>query len=187
MVVNLSPIRSEDGAVVGIGTSARDITSFVKAQREVEILNASLEQQVAARTAELKAITNAIPSMVAYWDKDLRCGFANNAYREWFGRDPDTMIGERMVDFLGESLLAKNEAFVRAALAGQTQDFQRSLIKADGTTGHTWVNYVPHFNDQGRCWASSCWEPMSRRYGRRNGGSRRARRATGCWRTTAPT
>lgn len=121
----------------------------MKAQREVEILNASLEQQVAARTAELRAITNAIPSMIAYWDKDLRCGFANNAYREWFGRNPDAMIGESMVDFLDETLFAKNEAFVRAALAGQAQDFQRSLIKADGTTGHTWANYVPHFNDQG--------------------------------------
>jgi len=149
MVVNFSPIRTEYGAVVGLCSSSRDITSFVKAQRELEILNASLEQQVAARTAELRAITNAIPSMVAYWDKDLRCGFANNAYREWIGRDPDTMIGERMADVLGETLFAKNEAFVRAALAGQAQNFQRSLIKADGTTGHTWANYVPHFNDQG--------------------------------------
>jgi PAS domain S-box-containing protein len=79
MVVNLSPIRSGAGVVLGFGTSARDITSFVRAQREVESLNASLEQQVVARTAELKAITNAIPSMIAYWDKDLRCRFANKA------------------------------------------------------------------------------------------------------------
>jgi PAS domain S-box-containing protein len=149
MVVNLCPIRSEDGTVVGIGTSARDITSFVQAQREVHSLNESLEQQVAARTAELKAITNAIPSMIAYWDKDQRCGFANMAYREWFGREPDTMIGQTIVSLLGESLYAKNEPHIRAALAGQAQNIERTLTKADGTTGHTWTNYVPHFDDQG--------------------------------------
>jgi PAS domain S-box-containing protein len=149
MVVNLSPIRSEDGAVVGIGTSARDITSFVKAQREVEILNESLEQQVAARTAELKAITNAIPSMIAYWNKDERCDFANKAYLEWFGRQPDSMIGDTIVSLLGESLYAKNEPHIRAALAGQPQNIERTLTKADGTTGHTWTNYVPHFDDHG--------------------------------------
>jgi PAS domain S-box-containing protein len=149
MVVNLSPIRSEDGAVVGIGTSARDITSFVKAQREVEVLNESLEHQVAARTAELKAITDAIPSMIAYWDKDERCGFANKAYLEWFGRQPDSMIGDTIVSLLGESLYAKSEPHIRAALAGQPQNVERALTKADGTTGHTWTNYVPHFDDHG--------------------------------------
>jgi len=147
IVVNLSPIRSEAGAVVGIGTSAQDITPFVRAQREVENLNASLEAQVAARTAELMAITNAIPSMIAYWDKGLRCRFANKAYIHWFGREPE--MGESMAAFLGQGLFSRNEPFVRAALAGETQNFERSLTKADGTIGRTWTNYVPHFNDQG--------------------------------------
>jgi PAS domain S-box-containing protein len=149
MVVNIAAIRSEDGTVVGIGTSARDITSFVRAQREVHSLNESLEQQVAARTAELKAITNAVPSMIAYWDKDQRCCFANEAYLEWFGRDPDSMIGDTIRSLLGESLYARNEPHIRAALAGQPQNIERTLTKADGTTGHTWTNYVPHFDDHG--------------------------------------
>ena len=100
---------------MGIGTSARDITSFVRALREVENLNASLEEQVAARTAELKAITHAIPSMIAYWDKDERCRFANEAYLAWFGREPDTMIGNTILSLLGESLYARNEPHIRAA------------------------------------------------------------------------
>src|SRR6185369_113560 len=147
MAVNLSPIRSGSGAVVGFGTSARDITSFVRAQREVESLNASLEEQVAARTAQLIAITNAIPSMIAYWDKDLRCRVANKAYLHWFGRQPE--MGESIAAFLGQDLFARNEPFLRAALAGHTQNFERSLTKADGTIGRTWTNYVPDFNDHG--------------------------------------
>jgi PAS domain S-box-containing protein len=119
MEVNLSPIRSETGTLVGIGTSARDITPFVKAQREFQELNQSLEKQIVARTAELNAITNAIPSMIAYWDKNLLCRFANAAYLEWFGREPQELIGSSMVSLLGERLFAMNEPHIRAALRGR--------------------------------------------------------------------
>jgi PAS domain S-box-containing protein len=149
MAINFCPIRSEDGTIVGVGKIARNVTAFVQARREVENLNASLEQQVAARTAELKTITNAIPSMIAYWDKDQRCGFANKAHLEWFGRDPDTMIGNTIASLLGESLYAGTEPHIRAVLAGQPQNIERTLTKADGTTGHTWTNYAPHFDDHG--------------------------------------
>ena len=33
--------------------------------------------------------------MLAYWDRDLRCRFANRAYATWFGVDPDSLIGTR--------------------------------------------------------------------------------------------
>ena len=149
MVVNLFPMKVENGGLVGIGTSARDITEFVAAQREVESLNGSLEQQVIERTSELKTITDAIPSMVAYWDNNLRCRFANKAYLEWFGRAPETLVGTTMRSLLGEALFVKNEPYILAALAGNTQNFERTLTRADGTIGHTWANYIPHFGDTG--------------------------------------
>lgn len=91
----------------------------------------------------IKGITDAIPGLVAYWDKDLRCRFANKAYEEWFGRRPEELIGVSLRDLLGESVFALNEAYIRGALAGQEQQFERQLTKADGTIGHTWAHYVP--------------------------------------------
>ncbi|CCD98836.1 PAS domain S-box protein [Bradyrhizobium sp. STM 3809] len=149
MVVNLSPIRSENGEVVGIGTSARDMTSYVAAQREVSILNESLEQQVIAKTAELNTIINAMPSRIAYWDNKLRCGFANKAYLDWYGRTMESMAGETMVSVLGEELFAQNEPFVQAALAGVAKNFDRDVTRSDGTFNHVWANYVPQFDDNG--------------------------------------
>ncbi|MGJ4926083.1 PAS domain S-box protein [Bradyrhizobium sp. HKCCYLS2038] len=149
MLVNLSPIRSENGEVVGIGTSARDMTAYIEAQREVTILNESLEQQVIARTAELKTIINAIPSRIAYWDNQLRCGFANKAYLDWYGRTMESVAGQTMMSVLGEELFAQNEPFVRAALAGVAKNFERDVTRSDGTFNHVWANYVPQFDESG--------------------------------------
>lgn len=49
-----SPLRGPDGAVVGISSVARDIGERRRAEQAVQQLNASLEQRVHARTAELE-------------------------------------------------------------------------------------------------------------------------------------
>jgi diguanylate cyclase (GGDEF)-like protein/PAS domain S-box-containing protein len=91
----------------------------------------------------IKGITDAIPGMVAYWDKDLRCRFANKAYVEWFGRQPEELIGTTLQELLGERVFKLNEAYARGALAGREQQFERELTKADGSLGYTWAHYVP--------------------------------------------
>jgi PAS domain S-box-containing protein len=150
MIVSFSLIRSERDEVVGIGSIARDISAQVAAQRQIEALNESLERQIAERTSELNAIINANPNTIAYWDTDLRCRFANQAHVKWFGREPQTMIGETVMSFLGDELFARNEALIRAALAGEPQNFERALTKPNGRTRHVWANYVPHFGEAGQ-------------------------------------
>ncbi|MFG6462042.1 PAS domain S-box protein [Roseateles sp. DXS20W] len=91
----------------------------------------------------IKSVTDAIPGLVAYWDKDLRCRFANKAYVEWFGRHPDQLLGTSLRELLGDAVFALNEPYIRGALAGQEQVFERTLVKADGSTGHTLAHYLP--------------------------------------------
>ncbi|AVM75766.1 PAS domain S-box protein [Magnetospirillum gryphiswaldense] len=98
----------------------------------------------------LKAISDAMPGLVAYWDKDLVCRFANTPYLEWFGKPADAIIGTLMPDLLGERLFAMNQSYIQGALAGQPQHFERTLTKADGSIGYTWANYVPDMDSYGK-------------------------------------
>jgi PAS domain S-box-containing protein len=91
----------------------------------------------------LKAITDALPGMVAYWNHDLRCTFANRRYLDWFGKTSDQMLSITMKEMMGEEMFRRNEPFVLRALAGEAQRFERSLPQPDGSLGHTWVHYVP--------------------------------------------
>lgn len=69
VAVSVSPIRSANGALIGMATAARDITDLVEAEREIHNLNASLERQVADRTALLEktlTLQTAILERAAY-------------------------------------------------------------------------------------------------------------------------
>lgn len=78
------------------------------------------------------AVVDHIPAMVAYWDTTLTCRFANHAYRDWFGRTRSELLGIKMPDLLGP-LFELNLPHIQAALAGQTQVFERRIPLPCGT------------------------------------------------------
>jgi PAS domain S-box-containing protein len=97
----------------------------------------------------IKTITDAMPAMVAYWDRELLCRFANKSYIQWFGKTPDAIIGASIQTLMGESLFKKDEQYIRGVLAGESQQFERTLINDDGSTSFTWVNYIPDVDEKG--------------------------------------
>ena len=92
----------------------------------------------------LRTIADTVPCLMAYWDRDLLCSFANKPYSDWFGRPLDRIVGESMQSLLGQHVFDLNLPHIGAVLAGQEQKFERVLSKADGTITHAWVNYLPH-------------------------------------------
>jgi PAS domain S-box-containing protein len=94
-------------------------------------------------------IVNRLPAMIGYWNRELRCEFANDAYIEWFGLSPPRVIGIHMKELLGEHLFRLNEPFARMALSGQEQRFEREIRKPDGTTGITDARYIPDPDQDG--------------------------------------
>jgi PAS domain S-box-containing protein len=97
----------------------------------------------------IKTITDAMPAMVAYWDRGLICRFANKPYIQWFGKSTDDIIGTSKQALLGQSLFKADEPYIRGALAGEYQQFERTLAKADGSLSFTWTNYIPDIDGHG--------------------------------------
>ena len=93
-----------------------------------------------------RRLVDHVPSLLAYWDRDLRCRFANPAYGRWFKVDPQQLIGASMPELLGERW-ALNEKHARAALRGEVQTFERHIIRPDGSTRYSLAHYVPDIVD----------------------------------------
>jgi two-component system sensor histidine kinase/response regulator len=132
VLLAVTALKDDTGAPMGYLGMAADLS----AQRAVE-------QQLVANDRFLNSLADNIPGMVAYWDADLLCRFANGAYLAWFGRGKAEMSGIHLRDLLGDELFHQNENYVLAALCGEPQRFERSLTMSDGAQRHTWAHYIP--------------------------------------------
>ena len=130
--VEVSPAPDAAGQLRQFIIIGTDITETKRAQFALD-----------ANQRFLKELINVIPGMVGYWDGNLHCRYANSAYLSWFGRTADQMQGIAMQELLGPELFSQNESYIRAALRGEYQKFERTLTKSDGSTGYTWAHYVP--------------------------------------------
>lgn len=93
------------------------------------------------------AVANHVSAMLAYWDKDLVCRFANDAYRHWFGKTRDEMVGRMTIKELLGPLYEKNRPYIEGALAGIAQTFEREITLPSGKLRHVLANYVPDVED----------------------------------------
>jgi PAS domain S-box-containing protein len=99
----------------------------------------------------MQAMLDGIPALVSYWDVDLRNRFANRAYAAHYGVAAEALRGRHVREIVGEALFAQNEASMVAALAGQPQQFERTIEDASGLEHHTQVSYVPDRRDGRVC------------------------------------
>jgi diguanylate cyclase (GGDEF)-like protein/PAS domain S-box-containing protein len=156
-----APLQLSSGEKVGtlcvIDRQARQLTSFQReamgylAQATVKALEGRLAVQRLGATLEalrhresrLSLIVDNSPSMMAYWDRDLTCVFANNMYETWFGVDVHWMVGKPLGDVLGAEIFALNKPYIDGVLAGKPQAFERMIPGPDGISRHGLVYYTP--------------------------------------------
>ncbi|MFM2402286.1 MAG: hypothetical protein RL223_166 [Pseudomonadota bacterium] len=113
-------------------------------RREQQLLDQRTRQAREAR-ADLRAVLDAIPSMIGSWDVRLRNRFANQAYARYFDRTPEQIASMTLPELLGPRLAALNRPYIDAVLAGQEQRFERD-IPVPGEVGvvrHTLAHYLP--------------------------------------------
>ena len=82
--------------------------------------------------------------MLSYWDKDLICIYANEAYIEWFGKSREEIIGfplQNLIDLDGQSTL-----LIQKVLSGEKVIFERDYSPY-GTKRYTLVTYYPDIQD----------------------------------------
>lgn len=89
-------------------------------------------------------VTDHVTAMLAYWDRNLICRFANNAYYEWFNKTREEMIDRIHISELLGPLYEKNLPYINNVLAGRKQVFEREIPLPDGSgVRHSLATYIP--------------------------------------------
>lgn len=105
----------------------------------------SLPPQSAAADFALRIVDHLSP-MLAYWNHHQTCLIANPAYHAWFGKSPSEVIGRSMRDLLGP-LYELNLPYIKRALAGEVQVFERTIHRPDGMSRESLATYMPDVAD----------------------------------------
>jgi PAS domain S-box-containing protein len=99
---------------------------------------------------DLRAIVDALPVLVAHIGADLRYRFANRSYHDWFGRDPEEIVGRTMAEILGEEVMAAIRPHIDEVLAGQVTTYETWAAYKHGGTRFVHAVYTPRFGRDGR-------------------------------------
>ena len=91
----------------------------------------------------LLELVDHLDAMLAYWDGQQVCRFANKAYKDWFGRSREELVGMTMRELLGP-LYEMNRPYIEAAYRGERQVFERAIPRPDGKgVRHSLATYIP--------------------------------------------
>ena len=132
---------SWSGVQLGLGGepcllgSALDITERKRGEAEIRRLNATLEQRVAQRTAELADLYNNAPCGYHSLDADGLIVRMNDTELTWLGYAREEIVGQRrMTDFLTpESMVVFKQTFGGFKAQGALENLQLDLVRRDGT------------------------------------------------------
>ncbi|ERT09390.1 sensory box protein [Lyngbya aestuarii BL J] len=131
------PIPEADGQIRRVAGIAEDITDRKQAL-------SALRQ----REEELRLITDAVPALIAYVDRDQRFRFVNQAYQDWFGQPPEKIIGQHLAEFLGETAYQYMKLNVESALAGEPVTVEL-WMPFEGGPRYVRRQYIPDIADNG--------------------------------------
>jgi diguanylate cyclase (GGDEF)-like protein/PAS domain S-box-containing protein len=91
----------------------------------------------------LLSTVNALPTLVAYLDRDMRYRFANDVHRTWLGVDPEAIIGRTMDEITPAEHRDKIANELRKTLTGETTEFELELDRFSRRVRFT---YIPDFD-----------------------------------------
>ena len=98
---------------------------------------------------QLELITDALPVLIAYVDKQQCYRYNNRTYETWFGKSRTSLIGLPIKELMGEENYQKMLPCIEMALAGEEVTYQTQLA-TNGSFYWMRATYIPDFATDGK-------------------------------------
>ena len=108
------------------------------------------EQALRHSEEQLELVSNAVPALISYVNKERRYVTCNDAYTTWFGVSREEVIGKTMMEVVGEEAWANMAPYVEIALQGRAVDYETEARYRHGVSRWIHAVYTPHRGPDGR-------------------------------------
>jgi PAS domain S-box-containing protein len=118
----------------------------------VDLMLDSLQQnELALRSSEnqLRRMTDILPSPVSRLDKEGRYLFVSKAYKKWFGKNPEEVVGQLQKDCIPTDVYERALPYFKKALEGHSGSFELSIPIKDGSPIQAMVHTCPDVDEDG--------------------------------------
>ena len=171
-------VRGEPLPNNGFVTLYTDITASRRYQQQIQQQNAELESHVAERTTELQAtnerlvmadaanqrmtealrrseenlrlITDTVPALIAYFDKNEIYRYVNKGYADWFGYAKEDMLGRTILEVVTDELYDDISRYVKQALQGENVSYEYAIHRPGGRVVYARSELVPELDARGQ-------------------------------------
>lgn len=92
---------------------------------------------------DLRAVTNAVPTLISFYESRHVCRFANDYHAEWYGLRPDEVVGRHMREMIGNAAYAQRRSHLERAASGKTASFEAEIRHRSGEMRAGAIRYVP--------------------------------------------
>jgi PAS domain S-box-containing protein len=130
------PRYDEHGRVDGVLVFGFEVTELVRARQATE-----------ASARQLRLVTDALPVLIGYLDRELTYRFANQAYQPWFGLAPDEMLGRSIQEIAGAQAYPNIRPYLERALAGERVEFEAEMPFRPHLLKHIHTVYIPDVHE----------------------------------------
>ncbi|WP_198321035.1 sensor domain-containing diguanylate cyclase [Azohydromonas aeria] len=131
VLCNADPLRAADGTLQGAVCVMHDITDRLAA-----------EERLRKSEQRMRTVADNMPALVAHVGADLRYRFVNRPYAQWFGLEPEAILGRHMSEILRREHYVGILPRLQQVLAGQTVAFDMDVTRG-GELRHMHATYVP--------------------------------------------
>jgi PAS domain S-box-containing protein len=97
--------------------------------------------------AQLRELTDAVPALIAYVDREERFQFHNRAYEEAFGLRREQIQSRTLLEVLGPQLYDQVKGHVEEALAGYSVRYEFELAPLGGERREYVMSYFPRYGE----------------------------------------
>jgi diguanylate cyclase (GGDEF)-like protein/PAS domain S-box-containing protein len=131
------PDQDHNGKIRGFYAMVLDITPRKTA-----------ELKLFAKEKLLRGLTDHLPALVSYIDRDERFQFNNQPYEKWLDKPLSEITGHHVREACGDEVYFKYKRFFDQALAGAKTDFAFAAER-DGVKRYFTSAYIPQFDEDG--------------------------------------
>ncbi|MBW7469173.1 PAS domain S-box-containing protein [Pontibacter aydingkolensis] len=126
----------EHGNVDGVVVFALEITEQVEARKAVE-----------ASAKQLRLVTDSLPVLIGYLDKEEKYRFANKAYETWFPLKSEELLGRPVREVVGEKAYQTVKGYIDRALSGERLNYETKMPYREDFVKYIRTSYVPDMRD----------------------------------------